>query len=221
MVEIYAVPAVPQYAEFYFNNVFPLISPERKKKIQVLVQKEDALRSLAGEWLSRFAVSSKLGLQMKDIFIDCDVRGKPYMPKNRDLYFNVSHSEKWVVCALSTAQTGIDIELVQQTDISIAEDWFTKDENENLNKLDSEKEKLDYFYSVWTIKESFLKATGEGLSGNPRTIETNIRNGNISVYCDDGKNFHFKLFDFEKKYKLCVCSMDSDFNNDIIRCVPI
>ena len=38
--------------------------------------------------------------------------GKPYI-KNSNLYFNLSHSEKMVMCAVSSAETGCDVQLIK------------------------------------------------------------------------------------------------------------
>lgn len=41
------------------------------------------------------------------------------------LYFNLSHSEKWVICITDLKEVGIDIERVRGNDLKIAERFFS------------------------------------------------------------------------------------------------
>ncbi|MCL0028295.1 hypothetical protein M1M88_01070 [Peptococcaceae bacterium] len=46
-------------------------------------------------------------------FVENDY-GKPFLKNTNDLYFNVSHSGEWVVCAIHHHPIGIDIEQVKK-----------------------------------------------------------------------------------------------------------
>ena len=47
----------------------------------------------------------------------------------------------------------------------IAAAFCSEEENARINAAPPEK-KLEVFFSLWTRKEAFLKATGEGIAGN-------------------------------------------------------
>ncbi|MBT2764898.1 4'-phosphopantetheinyl transferase superfamily protein [Paenibacillus sp. ISL-20] len=66
---------------------------------------------------------------------------------------------------------------------------------------------IDYFYELWTYKESYLKAMGLGISISLNTISIG----------DEKINSTFKWYHFDEKYKLCVCAIDKhiDFPKDI------
>ena len=83
--------------------------------------------------------------------------GKPYLHGNL-LYFNVSHSGKYLAIAISKYPAGIDI----QEPKFIKDGMFRKvvqPEEDCLIGADRQKD----FLRLWTLKESFVKAEGKGL----------------------------------------------------------
>jgi len=116
--------------------------------------------------------------------------GKPFL-KNNNIQFNMSHSHDMVSYIISLDyRVGIDIELHDSTiDVHELSDLvFTPKEHEFIIKLDTIK-KLDLFYKLWTIKESLIKASGQGLSYPINTIEaiTLSPGENIFLDCDANK----------------------------------
>ena len=80
--------------------------------------------------------------------------------------FNLTHSKGKVVLALSLQQQiGIDLEAAreQRRIRKIAQRHFSQAETEQLFAL-PEQSHLTRFYELWTLKESYIKATGKGLS---------------------------------------------------------
>jgi 4'-phosphopantetheinyl transferase len=80
--------------------------------------------------------------------------------------FNLSHAGGVVVCALTRqAAVGVDVEDVRRpVDMSaIARQFFSAPEVAALAALPSDKRREDCF-ALWTLRESYLKATGLGLS---------------------------------------------------------
>ena len=97
------------------------------------------------------------------LHIKTGASGKPYFADSH-LYFNISHSQDWVICAISDVEIGCDIEKVQPANLQIAERFFCPEEYHHIAKQRSTLERNLLFYRYWTLKESFLKATGLGLS---------------------------------------------------------
>ena len=84
-----------------------------------------------------------------------------------DLQFNLSHSDKHALCAVARgAALGVDIE--QRRDIkdalAIGARHFGARELAWLTAAGNDDERMTRFFTVWTRKEAFIKATGEGLS---------------------------------------------------------
>ena len=81
------------------------------------------------------------------------------------LRFNLSHTEGLVACVISdTVDCGIDVEnRLRHCDYpGIARRMFSPEENKRLDRLDHEQQ-AEYFFSLWTLKEAYVKARGLGL----------------------------------------------------------
>lgn len=89
--------------------------------------------------------------------------GKP-MRKKKDAYFNLSHSGSYVLCVIASEEVGCDIEKIQEVKWKLAKRFFSEKEYDILEHL---KEKDDaaeeMFTRFWTLRESYVKKTGEGL----------------------------------------------------------
>jgi 4'-phosphopantetheinyl transferase len=93
--------------------------------------------------------------------------GKPILAgHDRDLRFNVSHSEDVALYAVTEArEVGVDIERMRE-DLpieEIARHSFSPAEREALLDLPM-AQRRPAFFACWTRKEAYLKARGEGLS---------------------------------------------------------
>ncbi len=116
------------------------------------------LRLLLGAYLDRPPESLDFGYAL---------HGKPYLKRPATaLRFNVSHSAALGTIAVSTAvEIGVDVELTRpRTNLEgLAGRYFAPDERDWLLSL-PEPARLDGFYRLWTCKEAFIKAKGDGLS---------------------------------------------------------
>ena len=89
--------------------------------------------------------------------------GKPSL-EDMPLHFNISHAEDYVICAISACEIGCDIEKIRSADLRIAERFFCPEEYSHIAHQASDAERDLLFYRYWTLKESFIKATGMGLN---------------------------------------------------------
>jgi len=91
--------------------------------------------------------------------------GKPSIAGSA-LEFNLSHCEDMVVVAISgCGAVGVDVERVRDMPDakSLAAHFFAPAENAALAAAPV-SERRGLFFSIWTRKEAYVKATGEGLS---------------------------------------------------------
>ncbi len=82
------------------------------------------------------------------------------------LRFNLSHTEGLIVCAVVLKQDiGVDVESIERKGslMEIAKRFFSYQEVQALYAL-SEEQRQDRFFEYWTLKESYIKARGMGLS---------------------------------------------------------
>ncbi|MBX5462462.1 MAG: 4'-phosphopantetheinyl transferase superfamily protein [Steroidobacteraceae bacterium] len=82
------------------------------------------------------------------------------------LAFNLSHTKGIVVCAVGRSrELGVDVERLRfdRDLVPLAARYFAEDEVRELNALPPSQQHVRFF-EYWTLKESYIKARGEGLS---------------------------------------------------------
>jgi 4'-phosphopantetheinyl transferase len=176
------------------------VSKERIKKSNQYFHQKDKLLSIGAEILLNH-VLSKIGV-FNPIF-DTDIYGKPYLKNYPGIFFNLSHSEKYVACAVSDSPIGVDIEYIQDIDLSVAQNYFYSSEYDYiLNNNNKEKA----FFELWVLKESYMKMTGLGfrLSLDEFCIEIDDE---IRLIHNEENNSKFGLWNVgEGNYMMGVCS---------------
>jgi 4'-phosphopantetheinyl transferase len=120
--------------------------------------------------------------------------------------FNLSHSGSLVLCVVGEGAIGCDIELVKDNaPLKVAERYFSEKEREYIAGIADMSEKCRRFYRLWTMKESYLKMGGEGISLSPAHIEIDLNT--LSVLCDNTP-MPCKLQNFSYgNYEISICEM--------------
>jgi 4'-phosphopantetheinyl transferase len=114
--------------------------------------------------------------------------GKPYL-KNSTLHFNISHSGRYVVCALGGKAVGIDIQYHLKRDMEKVARRILNDKE--WDAYGSTDDKMRFFYDRWSEKESYLKYTGEGIRSDMRKLFM------------DGILCHIEV---DEEYSCCLCT---------------
>lgn len=145
-----------EYAAAYAD-----LSPSRRAHIDGLKSEKARLCSLAGELLVQRLLS---GLGVDNARLHRKDNGQPYLT-GCDLHVSISHCEELVVCAVSSAPVGIDVERVRPIDLRIADRVCTEQERQYLLDAIEQDRHLERFYEVWTAKEAYFKKQGTGITG--------------------------------------------------------
>ena len=122
-----------------------------------------------GRGMSRRLLSDDT-IDPRTIQFGIEPHGKPTVtsPVAAKRPFNVTHTDGLVMCGIGDAnhQTiGIDVERIsRRTDTSLADRYFSRPEIEFLNRCHSQDLRRFTFLKIWTLKESFIKAIGTGLT---------------------------------------------------------
>lgn len=192
------------------------IPKERLAQINRFVKPEDVSRALAAEFLLRTVIARTVGMPEEKIIIVKDEYGKPFLAGVEDFHFNVSHSGSWVVCATDEGPIGVDIEMIRPMDLSIAARYFS-DREYRLFLNHGEAEKLSRFFDLWTLKESYLKAVGKGLSIPLNSFSIIIDEvGEVSLDASDKCRWFFKQYELDCNYKLSVCASHPSFPDRVV-----
>ena len=176
------------------------VGVKRREKILRYYKSEDRKRSL-GAGIIIEQILKENGLS--EDHLKYSENGKPVAD---NLFFNVSHAGDYVVGVSSDCDVGCDIEKVVPAPLEIAKHYFCPAE---LNYIKSAKEKDKAFFTLWTLKESYMKMTGQGMSLPLDSFEI-IKTANGFVLGNTSpKHCVFKTVEFEA-YVFSICN-ENDF----------
>jgi 4'-phosphopantetheinyl transferase len=136
-------------------------------KAYVLRIEREPAGGAAGKLLARYALSELLTVPPDSLAFTYGLHGKPALRDYPDTHFNVSHSGKLVVCAVSSAPVGIDVESIPAPGrdfMKIAGRCFDGEELSYIKARPSEDERAAAFAEIWTKKEAYIKRDGRGLA---------------------------------------------------------
>ena len=140
------------------KNLFELMPAERQMRALRYLRPRDRENCVLAYALLKYGLMEEYGISASGF--DRNGNGKPFLLYH-NIFFNISHCDSGVVCAVSDSETGIDIETARNFDMDTAKRVCT--DNELSFLLKSEDPEKD-FAGIWTIKESFIKQSGAGLS---------------------------------------------------------
>ena len=180
---------------------------ERKEKI-LTYKFESGRKESLGSALMLQKVLSQNNLNPQNIKY-----GKNGKPEIEGLHFNISHAENFVICSVSENPVGCDIEKIRSIKSGFEKRFFTQNEVSYLDKFSGE-EKLKQFFRLWTMKESYMKFTGEGMKLALNRFEFIIEDS-VKVFRDGILTSCFiKEYEF-LDYCISVCSEKNDFASNL------
>lgn len=188
-----------------YNALKNIVSATRRKNSENFLFFEDAKRCICAEVIVRYYLIKNLGIDNSKIEIVYNKYGKPFL-KNIPLYFNLSHSNKWVACGWSNNEIGVDIEKINKINIDIAKSSFCEAEY-NYIKSGKKNEQYKKFIQIWTLKESYIKYIGKGLTIplNSFCVKKNMDHFNIESN-GNIESVYLKQLEFSDDYYLAECS---------------
>lgn len=146
-----------------------LVEEERQKEMRFHFARDRhrylITRALVRTMLSRYAAVAPQDWR----FIE-DAYGRPQIVNDDDaarrISFNISHTRRLVVLGVTSARAlGVDTEDVRErhAELQIADHYFSPAEVAQLRATPPESQQTRFF-EYWTLKESYIKARGLGLS---------------------------------------------------------
>ena len=172
MNDIYLI-LVPTGALSPEERFLRLCSPHRRKKLEAIAHPDEWRRSLGVEIALHWGLLALSDGYMPPPRYAIGENGRPEL-SGSDWRMSLAHSGEMALCALSKARLGVDLE--------------RKDRLSRIPAAD------------WVALESYLKYTGEGLSGNWRKLKPS----GAEMLAEDGKTLAF-LYRLEvEAYRICV-----------------
>ncbi|PEI45015.1 hypothetical protein COL87_12240 [Bacillus pseudomycoides] len=212
MIALYAVRNSVSWDSIEVDRILETIHLADKVRILKFKKNEDKMRALLAVLLARYALATALQMPEGELIVERLENGRPFLKEPAEWKgdFNLTHSGEWVVCALNSAgRIGVDTEKIEEIDINLFKGVLTRTELEVLtgNKEDS----IPTFFSLWSRKESFVKALGTGLSYPLEKVEfvPISDSDSYQVYLLGGSfitSWYCKDFYLDKRYSLAVCT---------------
>ena len=159
-----------------------------------------------------------------------------------DAVYNLSHSGKYAMCAVdvgnegareaerrlkedgctgiheegAAAKLGCDVEMIKNIRPGVAKRFFCPAEEAYIMGQETEERRAEEFYRYWVLKESFIKATREGLKLDLRSFEIRIEKGGpvlIRQPEEYPEIYYYREFELEAGDARCaVCSTNPVFS---------
>jgi 4'-phosphopantetheinyl transferase len=141
------------------------------------------------------------------------IAGAASDPETRWLSFNLSNTTGLVACAVARErELGADVEWVDRRGqaLEVADRFFSAPELEELRARPVERQ-LDRFFDYWTLKESYIKAVGKGLTLPLESFAMVIGDGSGPIRLrvfppiqDDPASWQFHLCSPQPRHRLAV-----------------
>ncbi|MCG8633302.1 MAG: 4'-phosphopantetheinyl transferase superfamily protein [Desulfobacterales bacterium] len=210
-----------------------VLSEEEIQKVNRYRFKKDRILSLTARALLRYLLSEYTGLAPGSFSFKTNEFGKPSLVPGRsgpDIRFNLSHSSGTVVCGLMSGHDiGVDVESRDRSvDLAISRRFFSRQEADQVDAC-ADHEKHSRFFDLWTLKESYIKACGKGLSIPLDSFSFDLDKPDINIrFHDPGvagpetlSGWQFFRWVPENRITVAACAQSSNrLGIDTYHCIP-
>jgi 4'-phosphopantetheinyl transferase len=139
------------------------LSPDEEARAARFKFDRDRRRYINGRSALRTILGERLNQSPNSLQFEYGPAGKPTLA---NIFFNLAHSGARALLGITEdTRIGVDIEEARPLDDleDVAKNVFSPDELQRWQNL-TDAEKVAAFYRLWTRKEAYLKAIGEGIA---------------------------------------------------------
>lgn len=163
-----------------YRTAYANLDANKRDRVERTRQRKDRLRTVAADDLARRMLGELMGCPPEEVGFRYEENGKPRVVGPFE--FSISHCEDLVTVAVHDGPVGIDVERIREVSPRLAKKYFCDDEN--LYIFGHPPKDVDFesmastdirlrFFEIWTAKEAYLKASGEGIS-HLRAVNTTL-----------------------------------------------
>jgi 4'-phosphopantetheinyl transferase len=151
----------------------------KRARVDRTRQRKDRLRTVLADALARRMLAEAMGCTPEAVRFCYAENGKPSVIGG-EYSFSITHSDDLVAVAVHEGPVGIDVEHIREVSPRLARRYCCDEENFYIFGHEAKDTDFEHmastdirmrFFEVWTAKEAFVKASGEGLH-HLRTINT-------------------------------------------------
>ncbi len=183
--------------------------------------------------LVKTILADKLGISPHHVNIQLHPNGKPFVQGSKAVYFNLTHSADVIILAVTEeGEIGVDIEQVDRefewmrVDSVLAPieiEWIKE------NKLTDPFSVYPRFFQIWTLKEAYIKCTGEGMSRHLKKLNFHVLPEHIQFLdsTNDARKteeYYFQSYVYDHNFIFSICLQQihslERFNLDCFQLLP-
>lgn len=210
MVQVFLLKLEDDMEASVFDRLVDSLPQSSQQRILDTKGQIKARQRLISEILIRSLAAESTSAKARDIQIERDKFGKPFIVGLKDFHYNYSHSRDWLACAISDQPVGIDIEMLREISIGLAKRYFTDKEYSYITSAPAESQ-LQRFYQLWGMKEAYVKMLGQGLRIELNTFSICIGDHDIFVESQDtDTSCFFQQINILENYMVSLCSKKSE-----------
>lgn len=192
-----------------------VLTDKEHSRSERFIQPADRTRFVIGRWLARTMLSQYVDVAPREWPFVIDEYGRPHLARHPavapDLRFNLSHTHGLVACAVTVGrEVGVDVEhTARQLLHDVPERFFSAREIDDL-RARPESEQHSAFFDYWTLKESYIKARGLGLTLPLRQFSFLLDGSDAPAVVfalelnDDPRSWQFRMFQPSADHRLAV-----------------
>ncbi len=153
------------------------LAPGERARAERFRHQRDRRDFLAAHGIAREILARYTGMEPRELCFEQDEAGKPALvraPGAQALGFSMSHSGSAALYGVARERDiGVDIELVdlRVIDERVSERILSPSERAALDAR-APAARPEALFRLWTLKEAFLKARGDGLAVPPAAVDT-------------------------------------------------
>ena len=218
VVKIYSVNPALLFNDNDFDSCIKHVPLPQRRKILAAKFNPQRLERLAGYLLACYALSENASLHEFPVY-HRDKFGRPSISSLKG-DFNITHTDGFAAVAIGTVRLGLDAEKIKQLDglLDLAKKNYTAEEYDFLCAA-SEEDLTPLFYTLWTAKESLLKAVGSGFSISPDSFSL-VDSSGLVDHLEFQMN-SWRLYRLPDQYgcKISLCT-EGDMIHEFIALTP-
>lgn len=232
-VQVYVCPVsrVPQ-DHMVLSHYLGFLSSAEKLRYDQYHPKAARL-FLISRVLVKTVLADKLGISPHQVNIQLHPNGKPFVQGSKAVYFNVTHSADVIILAVTEeGEIGVDIEQVDRefewmrVDSVLAPieiEWIKENERMNSSSV------YQRFFQIWTLKEAYIKCTGEGMSRHLKKLNFHVLPEHIQFLdstndAQKTEEYYFESYIYDSNFIFSICLQQihslERFNLDCFQLLP-
>ena len=157
---------------FDWQAALPLMTEQRREQCLKFKFELGRKTCAAAYLLLCEGLRQEYGIMEPPVF-EYGEHGKPFIVGHPEICFNMSHCREAAICVLSDKPVGVDVESIRPYNESLAR--YTMSDAE-MALIESAKRPEVEFIRLWTLKEAFLKCSGEGIRDNMKHVLDSLKN---------------------------------------------